>query len=142
MPDHVLNKPGALTPEELAEMRKHPALRPRCILNAERDVGVRDDRDPGDGEGHRLHASREVGRHGLSARACKGDDIPIPGRVMAVVDVYDAIPHGGCTGALSHDEAVALIVGGRGTHFDPDVVDAFVRIARNLASVGALTESV
>ena len=38
--------------------------------------------------------------------------------------------------ARSHEEAVQLIVGGRGTHFDTDVVDAFVRIAPSLATVG------
>ena len=51
---------------------------------------------------------------------------------MAVVDVYDA-EHDAAPlpAALSHEEAVALIVKGRGTHFDPDVVDAFVRCRRS-----------
>src|SRR4029077_579414 len=43
VPDQVLNKPGDLTPEEHVEMRKHPAHGRDVILNAERDVGVRDD---------------------------------------------------------------------------------------------------
>ena len=43
VPDHILNKPGALTPEELAEMRKHPALGRDVILKAEQQVGVHDD---------------------------------------------------------------------------------------------------
>ena len=60
----------------------------------------------------------------------RGDAIPIPGRIMAIVDVYDA-----CTTrrlympSLSQDEAVALILKGRGTHFDPAVVDAFLAVA-------------
>jgi hypothetical protein len=60
----------------------------------------------------------------------QGADIPIPGRLMALVDVYDAMrsprPY---HGSPSHDEGLALIVAERGKHFDPDVVDAFVRMS-------------
>src|SRR5204863_604758 len=43
IPDHILNKPGALTAEEMAQMRKHPALGREVILKAEQQVGVHDD---------------------------------------------------------------------------------------------------
>ena len=60
----------------------------------------------------------------------RGPEIPVAGRVMAVVDVYDAAHarslYNRC---LSHDDTVSLIERGRGTHFDPAVVDAFVCVA-------------
>jgi len=129
VPDHILNKPGALTDEELVEMRKHPALGRDVILKAEARVGVRDDvtlemvkdivythHERWDGAGY--------------PQGLRGTAIPVAGRVMAVVDVYDAASartlYRNC---LSHDDTVALIVRGKGTHFDPAVVDAFLAVA-------------
>jgi adenylate cyclase len=132
VPDRVLNKPGHLTPEELAEMRRHPRYGRDVLENAERAAGVRDDvalaiakdivythHEWWDGSGY---------PEGLSGTA-----IPIPGRVMAVVDVYDAILTRRLYQApMSNDEAIAHIVRSRGTHFDPAVVDAFVKVAPQL----------
>jgi putative two-component system response regulator len=60
----------------------------------------------------------------------RGAAIPVAGRVMAVVDVYDAASartlYRSC---LSHDDTVNLIVRGKGTHFDPAVVEAFLVVA-------------
>ena len=142
VPDSVLNKPGKLTPEELVEMRKHPVHGRDVILKAEQATGVRDDvtlamakdivythHEKWDGTGY---------PEGLRA-----DAIPIPGRVMAVVDVYDA-----CTtrrlysSSLSQDEAVALIVKGRGTHFDPAVVDAFLVVAPVMRSLSEAAQEI
>ena len=127
--DHVLNKPGALTPGELAEMREHPTLGRNVILKAEARVGVRDDatlemakdivythHERWDGAGY--------------PQGLRGTAIPVAGRVMALVDVYDAVRartlYRKC---LSHDDTVEFIVGGKGTHFDPAVVDAFLSVA-------------
>jgi adenylate cyclase len=129
VPDHILNKPGALTDDELAEMRKHPALGRDVILKAEARVGVRDDatlemvkdivythHERWDGAGY--------------PQGLRGAAIPVAGRVMAVVDVYDAASartlYRSC---LSHDDTVNLIVRGKGTHFDPAVVEAFLVVA-------------
>lgn len=129
VPDRVLNKPGGLTPDELAEMRRHPEYGRDVILKAERETGVHDDltlsvakdivythHEKWDGSGY--------------PQGLRGEGIPIPGRVMAVVDVYDAIRTRQLyLPSMSDDEAVALISKGRGTHFDPDVVDAFIAVA-------------
>ena len=90
IPDHVLNKPGPLTAGELAEMRKHPELGRDVIMKAEARVGVRDDatlamakdivythHERWDGTGY--------------PQGLRGTDIPVAGRVMALVDVYDAV---------------------------------------------------
>jgi adenylate cyclase len=129
VPDSVLNKPGALTPDELAEMRRHPVYGRDVILKAERNALVRDDEilslakaivythhERWDGTGY---------PEGVS-----GDEIPIPGRIVAVVDVYDATTTRTLyQPSLSHAQALALIVSRKGTHFDPDVIEAFVRVA-------------
>jgi HD-GYP domain-containing protein (c-di-GMP phosphodiesterase class II) len=129
VPDNVLNKPGALTPEELVEMRKHPGYGHDVILHAQQEVGVKDDailslakdivythHEKWDGTGY--------------PQGLRGNQIPIPGRVMAIVDVYDASTTRRLyRSSVSHEEAVTLIVKGRGTHFDPDVVDAFVKVS-------------
>jgi response regulator RpfG family c-di-GMP phosphodiesterase len=135
IPDHILNKPGALTADELAEMRKHPVLGREVIVKAEQRVGVRDDatlamakdivythHERWDGTGY--------------PQGLRGSDIPVAGRLMAVVDVYDAAATRNLYQAsVSHHDAVRIIVGGRGTHFDPAVVDAFMRVAPVLERV-------
>lgn len=129
VPDSILNKPGALTPEELAEMRRHTVYGRDVILNAEKKVPVRDEsilslakeivythHERWDGAGY------PQGLH--------GEDIPIAGRIIAVVDVYDATTTRTLyRPSMSHEKAIAFIVSGRGSHFDPAVVDALVRVA-------------
>jgi adenylate cyclase len=128
VPDHILNKQGPLNAEELAEMRRHPIYGRDVIMHAQRDVGVTDDEiltlakdivythhEKWDGTGY--------------PQGLKGEDIPIAGRLMALVDVYDA-----CTTrelyahAMPHEKAVEMIVSRGGTHFDPAVVEAFLRV--------------
>lgn len=132
IPDRVLNKDGALTGEELEEMRRHPAYGLAVIEEAQRDARAPDDatltlakdivythHEQWDGTGY--------------PRGLRGDEIPIAGRVIALVDVYDALrterPY---RQAMRHEDVVALIASRRGTHFDPDVVDAFLAVSEEL----------
>jgi adenylate cyclase len=129
VPDRLLNKPGTLTEEELVEMRKHPVHGRDVILKTEQEVGVRDDltlaiakdivythHEKWDGSGY--------------PQGLRGTEIPIAGRLMALVDVYDAAHSRRVyQGAMQHGDVVAMIVKRRGTHFDPAVVDAFVNVA-------------
>jgi adenylate cyclase len=138
VPDAVLNKPGHLTPDELAEMRRHPEYGRDVILKAEREAGVHDDltlsvakdivythHEKWDGTGY--------------PQGLRGAEIPIPGRLMAVVDVYDAVRTRKLyTTPRSQQEAVDIIVGGKGTHFDPAVVEAFLRVSPIFDQLSAL----
>jgi adenylate cyclase len=135
IPDHILNKPGPLTPEELAEMRKHPTLGREVIIKAEEQVGVHDDEiltvakdlvythhERWDGTGY--------------PRGLRGTDIPIEGRLLAIVDVYDAIVMRSLYHEpMTHEEAVTFIASRRGTHFDPNVVDAFLQVAADFKRI-------
>jgi adenylate cyclase len=134
IPDRLLNKPGELTPEELEEMRRHPAYGRDVILNAERVVGVHDDVTLGMAKDIvYTHHEKWDGRG--YPQGLRGTEIPIAGRLMAVVDVYDAVTTRRLYRVpLSQEEAIAFIVKGSGTHFDPAVVEAFVKVAYDLRS--------
>jgi CHASE2 domain-containing sensor protein len=129
VPDQILHKPGQLTPEELVEMRRHPGYGRDVIVHAEQRAGVKDDVILGLAKDI-VYTHHEKWDGTGYPEGLRGRDIPIPGRVMAIVDVYDAITTRQLyRKPLSHDDAVALIVEGRGSHFDPDVVDAFLEVS-------------
>ena len=135
IPDHILNKPGALTPEELVEMRKHPVLGRDVILRAEQQVGVRDDATLALAKDI-VYTHHERWDGAGYPQGLRETQIPIAGRLMAIVDVYDAVVSRTLYQAsMSHDDAVKFIVGRRGTHFDPAVVDAFERVAPGFAAL-------
>jgi putative two-component system response regulator len=68
----------------------------------------------------------------------KGDAIPISARLMAVADVYDAlISERVYKAAYTHEEAVVIMREGRGSHFDPDVLDAFLAIQDTFREIAA-----
>jgi adenylate cyclase len=133
--DAVLNKPGHLNATETAEMRTHAALGHESLLKAEHLAGVHDNEvlrvakdivythhERWDGSGY--------------PRGLRGTEIPLPGRIVAVVDVYDAlIAERSYKAALPHERALQIITQGRGVHFDPDVVDAFLQIQHRLDEV-------
>jgi len=69
-----------------------------------------------------------------------GNDIPLCARIMAVADVYDALrSNRSYKKAILHDKAVAIILEGRGTQFDPAVVDAFMKLEKIMISSGIYT---
>ena len=134
--DNILLKPGKLTAAEFEEMKKHTIYGRDTIANAENSI-----EDTETGAFLRLakaiafsHQERWDGDgypQGLS-----GDDIPLSARLMAVADVYDAlISRRVYKKAMPHSEAVKIISDGKGTHFDPDMVDAFLCISDQFESI-------
>ena len=126
IPDSILLKPGALTDEEFEIMKTHTTRGRDALAAAERKLG---------GNSF-LRLAREIafGHHerwdgkGYPQRLV-GEATPLPARLMAVADVYDALSSKRVyKPALPHDEALGIILKSRGTHFDPAVVDAFVSI--------------
>ena len=140
VPDRLLLKQGALTPEEVAEFRKHPVYGRDVIAEAERRAGVHDDVTLAIAKDI-IYTHHEWWDGTGYPQGLKGTAIPIAGRIMALVDVYDALhTKRRYAVARSHDEAVSLIVASRGTHFDPAVVDAFVEVSAVLRTLSEAAE--
>ena len=140
VPDAVLNKPGALTPQELEEMRKHPSHGRAVIENAERAAGVRDDLTLAIAKDI-VYTHHEWWDGTGYPQGLRGAQIPIPGRIMAVVDVYDAIRTRNLyKPPMSQDDAVRHILDGKGKHFDPAVVEAFVQVSPMLHHLSQLAD--
>ena len=124
--DTLLNKPGRLTDEEYARMQAHTTLGGGII---DRAIDMMHNQNSGYlNEAKNLtvyHHERWDGKgypYGL-----KGDQIPLSARVMAVADVFDAlVARRSYKQSMPFDKAVAIIRDGAGTHFDPDVVKAFL----------------
>jgi diguanylate cyclase (GGDEF)-like protein/putative nucleotidyltransferase with HDIG domain len=116
--DAVLKKPGALTDEEWAEMRRHPELGARILDHANlRDISgwVLAHHERIDGRGY---------PHGLA-----GADIPLEARILAVADAYEAMTADRAyRAALGHGAAQEELRAGAGTQFDPEVVEAFLAV--------------
>src|SRR5450830_527676 len=127
IPDRILLKPGRLDPAEFETMKTHTTLGYNAISHAETALGTTVDflsfaktialshQEKWDGSGY--------------PQGLIGDAIPIPARLMAVADVYDAlISRRIYKAAISHDQAKVIMAEGRGTHFDADIYDAFAAI--------------
>jgi diguanylate cyclase (GGDEF)-like protein len=119
VPDEILKKPGPLTEEEYEVIKRHPLVGETLIQETPfledviQAVGCHHERY--DGSGY--------------PRGLRGDEIPLPARVMAVADAYSAMcldrPY---RKALSPDEIIAELTAGAGTNFDPRLVDIFIEV--------------
>lgn len=120
VPPEVLNKPGKLTDEEFATIKKHTTLGYEALkditIMPELAVGAQAHHERPDGKGYPNHL--------------KGDEIPRVAQVIAVADCFDAMysnrPY---RGRMNFDRVVSIIREVSGTQLTPDVVDAFLRLA-------------
>jgi len=126
VPDRILLKKGSLEEDEWHEMKKHPQIGYETLLNTEKQLGRSSFLDIA-GEVALTHHEKWDGSG--YPQGLKGEDIPIPGRLMALADVYDAlISKRVYKDAFSHNKAAELIVSMKGSHFDPRIVDAFEQL--------------
>lgn len=126
IPDIILLKPGRLTDEEFEEMKKHTLMGRNAIRASSKRLGDNSflriaveiaytHQEKYDGSGY--------------PQGLKKEEIPVSGRLMAIADVYDAlISKRVYKPPFSHSKAVSIIKEGKGRHFDPDMVDAFLEI--------------
>jgi HD-GYP domain-containing protein (c-di-GMP phosphodiesterase class II) len=119
IPDEILRKPGPLTPQEWEIMRRHPQLAAEMLSEIEFLKPALAiplyHHEKWDGTGYPF---------GL-----KGEQIPLPARIFAVVDVWDALTNDRpYHQALSQEEALAYIRSQAGTHFDPRIVEVFLTL--------------
>lgn len=134
IPDNILLKPGKLDAEEFEIMKMHTTYGRETILSVERYLGESNEflrfareityshQEKWDGSGYPENLS--------------GDAIPISARLMAVADVYDAlISKRVYKPAFSHEEAIDIMRKGRGSHFDPDILDVFLKITEEFREI-------
>jgi putative nucleotidyltransferase with HDIG domain len=121
VPDSILNKPDRLTPEEFAEMRKHPVHGARILSNIQSPMvsavlpGVRYHHERWDGSGY--------------PEGLRGEGIPLLGRLLGVADYLDALTSARAYHQpLSLDDVVELVARGAGVLFDPQIAAAVVRL--------------
>lgn len=118
IPDSVLLKPGALTPEERREIEKHAEIGHEILAGSDSpllDLAARialSHHEHWDGNGY---------PNGLV-----GEEIPVEGRMAAIADVFDALTSDRVyRPAMTVERALAIMSEGRGAHFDPDLLDTF-----------------
>lgn len=125
IPDKILKKPGKLTAEEFEIMKKHASYGGEVVKDILSGIGDENyisfasdiamyHHERWDGTGY---------PYGL-----KGDEIPLSARIMAIADVYDALISERCyKRPYAYDESFKIIEEGRGTQFDPKLVDIFIK---------------
>lgn len=113
VPDHILNKPGALTEEERQVIQTHPAIGGEILKDFNALSGITD--------GAKYHHERYDGK-GYCVRR-RGEQIPLVARIIGVADTYDAMSSDRCyRKALSKEVIVEEFKKGTGTQFDPMIV--------------------
>ena len=131
--DSILLKPGRLTEEEFAHIRRHPVKGGDIIRTIEGRIGTPSYLRLGREIAYSHHEKWDGSGY---PEGLKGENIPLSARIVAVADVYDALtskrPY---KPAFDHDEAVAIIREGRGSHFDPDLVDVFLKLGHRFDTV-------
>ena len=134
IPDSILKKPSKLEPEEFEIMKTHTTLGRDAIIAAEKRL---------DSPMSFLALAREIAWSHHEKwdgtgypRGLAGEDIPLPGRLMAIPDVYDAlISRRVYKKAFTHEDAVELIEKGGGTQFDPDICSSFSAISESFKEI-------
>lgn len=130
IPDAILLKPGPLTAEEYEAIKRHTFIGGEALRDMDEKLG----------QGSFIAMGREIAlfHHERYDGAgypygLKGEEIPLPARIVAVADTYDALIFDRCyQSGRPHEEAVKIITRERGAQFHPDVVDAFLRIQDRL----------
>ena len=138
IPDHILLKPGPLTAAEWEIMKTHASIGESVLLSAEQQ-SMHEDGSMDDivMVGVQIAGSHHEKWDGTGyPRGLAGRSIPLPARIMALADVYDAlISERVYKKSWTHDKAVEEIVSLSGTHFDPIVVEAFIAEKEKFQSI-------
>jgi len=135
VPDHILLKPGALTPDELKIMRRHAEFGRKSIFSMAEQI---------EGDNFLLIAGEIAATHHEKwdgtgyPDGLRGEEIPLSGRIMAVADIYDALISRRCyKNPFTHDRAKTLMRALGKKTFDPVVLDAFFAIEAEILQIAA-----
>ena len=127
IPDNILLKPGKLSADEFEVMKTHTTLGGDIIGKVSEDI--KDEKQYlKHGRDIALYHHERWDGSGYCA-GLKGEEIPLSARIVAVVDVYDALVNKRCyKDSYSYEETIKIINDGRGTQFDPDIVNVFLEV--------------
>lgn len=133
IPDDVLLKPGRLTEEEFSVMQRHCDIGASCLERVSREYP----------DNSFMHMGVDIARYHHEKwdgtgypNNLKGEEIPVSCRILALADVYDALRSKRCyKDGFSHEKSREIILEGRGKHFDPDVVEAFLAVEQTFVDV-------
>ncbi len=124
VPDSILLKPARLTDEEFNQIKRHTSIGGEAIANVEAKINIKSFLTLGREIAYSHHEKWDGSGY---PRGIRGKDIPLSARITALADVYDALrserPY---KDAFSHEKTKEIILEGKGSHFDPDIVDAFI----------------
>jgi len=135
IPDAVLLKPGELTDEEFEIIKCHTIFGGDAITSIQAQIEGRSFLNIGREIAYNHHEKWDGSGY---PRGLRGADIPLAARIVAVADVYDALTtQRFYKEAFSHAKAMQIISGLKGTHFDPEVVDAFIVLEDQLNRIRA-----
>jgi HD-GYP domain-containing protein (c-di-GMP phosphodiesterase class II) len=129
IPDAVLRKPGPLTTEERRVMQTHTEYGHEILSGSGNDLVE-------------LAATIALTHHERAdgtgyPRGLRNDQIPLPGRIAAVADVFDALTSDRVyRPAFTSEQAVGIMLAGRGTQFDRTVLDAFLDVREEIVEIG------
>jgi len=133
IPSEILNKPKKLSDEEIVEMRKHPCEGARLIAFLD---GTRADSKLLEPACIMAESHHEAWDGSGYPKGLAKEDIPLLGRIMAIVDVYDALaferPY---KKALPHKKVSEIITNDSGKRFDPAIVEVFIKVADKFKAV-------
>lgn len=129
--DAILLKPGKLTDEEFEVMKTHTTVGAQTL----KSVQIRHPDNDLIALGIDLTYTHHEKWNGEGyPQGLAGNNIPLSGRIMALADVYDALTSARCyKKSFTHEESCKIIAKGRGTHFDPDVTDAFLTLEKEFS---------
>lgn len=134
--DSILLKPGKLTTEEFEEMKKHTTYGRDAIVKSEVALGSKDTTSFLTLASEIAYSHHEKWDGSGYPQGLCGEDIPLAGRLMAIADVYDAlISKRVYKDAFSHEKAVAIITDGKGSHFDPHLLEIFLEIQETFRQI-------
>jgi putative two-component system response regulator len=134
VPDHILSKPGKLTKEEFYIMQTHTSIGGDTLRAI-------DEKHPGTDfilMGIEIAENHHEKWDGSGyPQGKKAEQIPLSARILAVADVYDALTSTRCyKSAFSHEQSKKIIEEGKGNHFDPDIVEAFLSSEQAFIDIG------
>ena len=133
IPDSILMKPGKLTAEEWEIMKQHPVIGADTL----RAVLKQYPRNPIIQAGVDIAESHHERWDGSGyPYQLEGENIPLSARILALADVYDALTSQRCyKDAFDHEHCQQLIIEGKGSHFDPLIVDAYLEVGEEFMRI-------